>query len=147
MDLGGLSVGMVVGLLLTLLNVANFIYRYFLKAYKLKKDSDESKTTVAKHTEDIKLINEKVDSLMDMKDQLMEINKIQVRNTIVTSCYQMIERGYVETYQLQSLEDMYEMYQGILNGNSYASTMMKKVRGLPIRNDEGNDKNDGKEQE
>lgn len=140
-----MNVGLVVGLLLTLINVVNFVYRYFLKAYKLKKDNEDFKQTVAKHTKDIEVINKKVDSLMEMKEQLMEINKIQVRNTIVNTCYQIIENEYVETYQLQSLEDMYEMYKSILNGNSYVSTMMKKVRGLPIRNDDWSDKYGGKE--
>jgi uncharacterized protein YjgD (DUF1641 family) len=117
-----------------LVSALNYFYGLFTKAHEAKSKSEDFKETVEKHTEEIQELNDKIDKLVDISNQLIEINKIQTRHYIVETCTWAIEQKEIEQYQLQSLEDMYEMYTQILHGNSYATTMMNKVRTLPIKN-------------
>ena len=67
-------------------------------------------------------------------DDLVEINKIIIRYLIVSACMNAIEKGYIEEYELQSLEDLYTVYSEILHSNSYVTGLVKRVRYLEVRN-------------
>jgi hypothetical protein len=136
MNLGDLNVAFVTGVVLTLINIFGWIYKYFMKAYKLKRSDEVFHETVEQHGKDIGLATQSIKELAGMKEELYEINKMILRHNIVSSCYQAIEKGSIEQYQLQSLEDMYNVYTTILNGNSYASTMMHRARKLPIKSED-----------
>lgn len=73
-----------------------------------------------------------MDQVVLISNQSVKINKIQTQHSIVASYTEVLEKGRVEQYQLQSIEDMYTMYSEILHGNSYVTTLVNKVRALPI---------------
>ena len=57
--------------------------------------------------------------------------KKSIRHDLVLSCEAAIEAGDIKAGQLRALEELYESYAEI-GGNSYATTLMKKVRQLPV---------------
>jgi hypothetical protein len=63
---------------------------------------------------------------------LFEITKIQTRQVIVSLCLKEIEKGSIDQYQLKAIEDLYSMYKDTLNGNSYVTTIITKVRKLKV---------------
>lgn len=134
MDLSRIS--LILGLFLTIANVSNWTIKYFNGAYKLKKNKEVLNEDVTKSKTDISEIKIQIHNVTDMIDKLFEINKIQTRYIIVNACTEAIENGHIEQYELQSLEDMYSMYTDVLHGNSYVTTLMKKLRRLEIRNGE-----------
>ena len=134
MELGKIS--LVLGLLLTAINLGKWGYTALTNWYKGKKNKEVVNESVDKHERDISGLNTKIDTIMTMIDTIFEINKIQTRYIIVNACTEAIENGYIEQYQLQSLEDMYSMYTKVLLGNSYVSTLMVKIRKLNIKTGE-----------
>lgn len=132
MDLGKWT--LIIGLLLSLFNLLNWAYKYFNGAYKIKKDKQDSQVSLLTNSRDIEELKKSHNEVMEKLDALFEVNKIQTRYTIVDACTTVLDRGHVEQYQLQSLEDMYSMYTDVLNANSYVSTLIKRVRRLEIKN-------------
>lgn len=126
------KVSLTIGLILTVLNVLNWGYRYFNGAYKLRKDKQDLNDKVNMNCVDICELKTSHKELIGKLDDLFEINKIQTRYSIVSACIVALENESIEQYQLQSLEDMYSMYKDILHGNSYTSTLIKRVRNLKI---------------
>lgn len=87
------------------------------------------------NTEQIAKINEKLNETAESIAKYFDITKIQFRHSIVRSAEEYIARGYVYTYELESLEDMYQTYHEVLKGNSYVTVMIEKVRQLEVRNE------------
>lgn len=124
------SVIVISSMIFSLSTIIMKIYKGFLKVHNIKNKEDNYKATVVKNTEDIVQLNEKMDIIMEMHNQTMEVNKIQTRHSIVTACNEALEKGFIDRYQLQSIEDMFTIYQDVLNGNSYVCTLVSKVRNL-----------------
>ena len=139
MEWTNLNVGFLVVVILGLEKVVVWIWKNFNNAYKLKKKNDDLFEMVEKHDVEIRDINSKMDTMMEMIDKLFDMNKIQTRHSIVSSCTDALEREYIEQHRLQSLEDMFSMYTEVLHGNSYVGTLMAKVRLLPIKGKVGDD--------
>ena len=128
------NIGLLIGVILTLGNIGKWVWVHFNKAYKLKKGSEDFHAKVERHDVELCGVTKKFDDLMEMVNTLFEINKIQTRYSIVSACNEALENECIEQYQLQAIEDMYTMYTEILKGNSYVTTLVKKVRRLEIHN-------------
>lgn len=137
MEWNNITVGVFVVGVLCVEKLITWIVKYFNKAYKIKKGSEDFHKTVDTHSKEISETNIKIDSINSSINKLFEIIKTQIRYDIVQTCEDAISIGFIEQYRLQSLEDLYTIYSGeVLKGNSYASTMMYKVRKLPIKNND-----------
>lgn len=124
------KISLILGLGLTIINVINWLIKYFNGVYNLKKEKQELIDKVNKHEKDfIEMKN-----IANKLDDLVEINKIIIRYLIVSACMNAIEKGYIEEYELQSLEDLYTVYSEILHSNSYVTGLVKRVRHLEVRN-------------
>jgi hypothetical protein len=135
MQWNNFTVGALVVGVLCIEKVLSWIMNYFNKAYKFKKGSEDFHKTVDTHSKEIGETNKKIDQINTSIVKLFEIIKTQIRYDIVQTSEDAISNGFIEQYRLQSLEDLYTIYSGdVLNGNSYASTMMYKVRKLPLKN-------------
>jgi len=84
------------------------------------------------HDNDICNFSTKLDKITDTLDTNKEVTKIMIRFDIVNACMKAIERGKIYRNELQSISDLYEVYSGVLKGNSYVSTLYEKVCNLPI---------------
>ena len=60
-----------------------------------------------------------------------EAMKKSMRYDLVRGCEAAIAANSVKRGQLRALEELYEAYAGV-GGNQYATTLMKKVRQLPV---------------
>ena len=93
---------------------------------------EESK--VIKGNYDNRMINldDKLDKIIEKLDKKDSLDFKKLRHSIVQAGESYIEKGYVTIRQLKALEDMFEEYTTNYNGNSYVSTLMTKVRMLPV---------------
>ena len=91
--------------------------------------------TLKDNAEQIAQINKKLMETTTNIEQYFEITKIQFRHSIVRAAEEYIARGYIYTYELEAIEDMYQTYHEVLKGNSYVTVIMDKVRQLEVRNE------------
>lgn len=89
---------------------------------ELKKNTEMTNDTI-----------EKIDKVTSALNKNFEIQKVTIRHMIIKACETYLDRGWVYSYELESTEDMYQLYQD-LGGNSYCSTMMNKIRQLQVKN-------------
>lgn len=134
-----LTVGQLIGIITLVTTIVSAVIAVSIKVYKhmnkwrLAKNKIETKEkTLENHTKEISEIKKEIDKLLEFNDRMIEINKIQTRHALVRACTEAISQKFITESQLQSLEDMYELYTNILNGNSYVLTLMKKVRQLDV---------------
>ncbi len=134
------------------------LYKLF-SAYKEAKDEDKNQTKLlAKHDESFKKIQEDIteirgsihndklaqhdeilndikNCLNEMRNSFKEQRKINyeiLKHEIVISSQKAIERNWITSEELQSLEEMFEEYVEIYHGNGYVKGLMERVRNVPI---------------
>ena len=101
---------------------------YFNKKYKKKEMEKQVIEAVANDGEQDKAIK-----------TLVGILKVQIRHSIVRIAEESLCVGKIGSYELKSLEELYECYgDEPINGNSYVGDLMSKVRALPIDTSNGN---------
>ena len=111
------------------------LYKIFEKAHETKEENEEFKKLVKDHEEEIKSIK---DILLEIKSKIDENDKLELKNLrhkIVRAAEEYTIR------QLKALEELFEEYHK-RNGNSYVSTLMQKVRLLPVIGELDEDGND-----
>ncbi len=117
------------------------LYRIFEKAHETKEENEEFRKLVRDHEAEIKSIKE---ILLDIQNKLDENDRLELKNLrhkIVRAAEEYIAKGELTIRQLKALEELFEEYHK-RNGNSYVSTLMQKVRLLPVigeLNEDGND--------
>ena len=108
------------------------LYKIFAK-YKEVKDKDrKQEQIIASHDNTLKEIDSALQEIKESLIQQKEVNLKQLRYTIVHICEDAIEKGKISTNKLRVLEEMYDEYVEIFNGNGYVKTLVKKARGLPV---------------
>ena len=109
------------------------LYKVFTK-YRDLKDKSEAKDKlindlVEREDETRKLLR----GIQKTLDEQREVNYKQLKYFIVTGCTEAINKGYVTSEQLKSLEEMFEEYVAIYRGNGYVKGLMERVRKLDIK--------------
>ena len=107
-------------------------YKLSGKYWKAKSCAADKDKTIEDHTESIKSVKEDIKQLVEFNLKMVEVNKIITRNSIVRICNESLDVGYIDSIQLQALEDSYDMYQNVLHGNSYVSALVGATRKLRI---------------
>lgn len=101
---------------------------YFNNKYRKKEIEKQVLEAVANDSEQDKAIT-----------TLVGILKVQIRHSIVRIAEESLCDGKIGSYELKSLEELYECYgEEPINGNSYVGDLMIKVRKLPIDTSNGN---------
>ena len=115
------------------LDTLNIYTKKRMKEIEAEKTLKDIQKSIESIQDAIKETNDRInDVVSDQKDQMTAL-KINTRHQIIRSCEQYLDRGYVESYELKALDDLYESYINNLNGNSYAKDMMKNVRSLEVK--------------
>lgn len=116
-----------------ILDTLNIYTKKRMKEIEAEKTLKDIQKSIESIQEVIKETNDRInDVVSDQKDQMSAL-RINTRHQIIRSCEQYLDRGYIESYELKALDDLYESYINNLNGNSYAKDMMKNVRSLEVK--------------
>lgn len=110
---------------------------FFEKWRKKKNNKEAQEDLIERSEEQIEQLMQSIEKLSEqisvLREESIQRDKIQIRHTIVTCCNEAIDNRGIDSSELQALEDLYTLYTvDPINGNSYATTLMMKVRKLPI---------------
>ena len=67
----------------------------------------------------------------EMQEQV-EVNKNQVKHSIVVACDKSLSEGRISASALESLMELFEEYTDVFHGNGYVKAMVDKVLRLPV---------------
>lgn len=105
----------------------------FISKYKEMKEMNERQTKVLdEHEKNFVEIKESLAKISKSLDEQKTINLKYTRHILVDGCCAAIVAGNIQNEQLASLEEIYEEYRTVFNGNAYVSGLMERVRALPI---------------
>ncbi len=122
----------IVAVTATVVKAIKSIYS-FIKKYNDLKENDEKKSKMLEeHERTLKEINDNLTRISKSLDEQKDINLKYTRHIIVDACHDAITARGIQIERLASLEEMYDEYVNIFNGNSYVSGLVKRVRNLPI---------------
>lgn len=122
--------------------------KQFLKEHDEQQEKEE---TIKLHNQEIDHLrlemlelqtqmNDKFNEIKEMNNQIMSYNtaqtkviETQIRHSLVCGVQNAINKGYVTSSELRSLEELNEVYRGdLFKGNSYVHILMRKVESLEI---------------
>ena len=107
------------------------LYKAFERTHEIKEENLEYIRMVGEHDVQLKEMNKVLQSILDKLDEQEKMEFSKLRFSIVRAGEEYLERGSITIRQLRSLEEMYEKYHN-RHGNSYVTTLMHKVRLLPV---------------
>lgn len=142
--LSGISVGdivawiMVIGAIVgTIVATTIKLYKAFDKYRSLKEKNEQQEKVIEEHDKILKEFHETLQSikneLLDLRKEVSDVNLKQMRHAIIRDCEDAIDKQFVYAEELASIEEMYELYVEVYHGNGYVTSLVVKVRNLPIR--------------
>lgn len=108
------------------------IYAFISKYKEMKEMNEHQSKMLDEHEKNFKEIKESLAKISKSLDEQKTINLKYTRHILVDGCCAAIIAGSIQNEQLSSLEEIYEEYRTVFNGNAYVSGLMKRVRALPI---------------
>ena len=133
-----LKIGTVVSWIIVIAAIITGLVLLIKKLFKGFRFVQNYKTEKHQHAERIQRHDLILDDIvarlerLDTRQERLNRALIQsIRHDIVLTCQSAIAEGQISAVQLRELDELYEEYDGA-GGNSYASTLMQKVHGLPI---------------
>lgn len=131
----GIIIEYVVGVSLILMSVIYVVlrlYRIFNRYNNFKKDSEQYRKRIDEHEQ---LLHEIFDTIKDIDhklDKQTEVNRKQVRHTVVRAADEAIHNGNISASAYKSLHEMYSEYRILFGPNTYVHKMIEHVDKLPI---------------
>ena len=107
------------------------MYKMFEKTHELKEENIEFRNMVVSHDEQLKAISEKLSTIQSCLDLREKAELKKMRYSIVRAGEEYVSLQKITIRQLKSLEEMFEEYHD-KHGNGYVTTLMRKVRALPV---------------
>lgn len=122
------------------------LYKMFEKAHKLTEEQSEFRDMVKSHDAQLKIISNQISELQKSIDDQQRDELAKSRYDICRAGEEYLSNGSLTIRQLKSLEEMFDRYH-TKHGNGYVTTLMRKVRTLPVvgkldENDEDIDDDD-----
>lgn len=108
------------------------VYAFITKYNDLKENNEKQTKMLEEHEQTLKEINDNLAKISKSLDEQKDINLKYTRHIIVDACHDAITARGIQIEKLASLEEMYDEYVNIFNGNSYVKGLVKRVRDLPI---------------
>jgi len=140
--LSGIPVGTVVAWIVVICAIiaaigtgAVKLYKVFEKYKGYKDEAAEQKELLFKHDKVLDEIKESLDRLTENLTIQKEVDKKRLRYDITKLCNRALDKGSVTLSILNSIEEMYEDYTNVYQGNSWVKTLVIKVRKLPVVED------------
>ena len=119
------------GIIAGIVTITIKLYKVFNKAHDLKEENLEFRHMVKKHDEQLNEMNQKLSCIQDNLSKRDEVDLKNMRYQIVRAGEEYVSVGRITIRQLRSLEELFEDYHD-KHGNGYVTTLMRKVRSLPV---------------
>lgn len=116
----------------TILVIFKKLYRVFEETQRYKDDRDAMAKMVQVHDAQLEQIISQLKCIQDSLDKHDNIELKRMRHDIVQAGEYAMAKGSITIRQLRALEELYESYHDDRHGNGYVTTLMKKVRGVPV---------------
>lgn len=107
------------------------LYKVFEKTHKMKEENDEFRKMVKNHDIQLKSIEGTLNSIQETLEERDKVELSKLRYSIVRAGEEYVSTCSITIRQLKALEEMFEEYHG-KHGNGYVTTLMRKVRALPV---------------
>lgn len=108
------------------------LYKIFDKYRKTKDRNEEQRKTIEKHEKMFSEVNESLKQITVSLEEQKAVNLRQLRYSIVRLCDDAVANQKISAGKLRALEEMYDEYTNIFQGNGYVKTMVVKARTLPV---------------
>lgn len=108
------------------------IYAFISKYKEMKEINERQAKMLDEHEKNFKEIKDSLAKISKSLDEQKTINLKYTRHILVDGCCAAIVAGNIQNEQLASLEEIYEEYRTVFNGNAYVSGLMDRARALPI---------------
>ena len=117
------------------------LYKVFEKTHKIKEENDVFHKLVREHDKELKNIAEKLNCIQKKLEENEKVELRKLRYSIVRAGEEYVSTGSITIRQLKALEELFEEYHQDKHANGYVTTLMRKVRALPVigRLDENED--------
>lgn len=107
------------------------LYRAFEKAHDMREEKFEILNMVKEHDKQLKSINDKLSCIQENLNERDKADLKSMRYSIVRAGEEYVSMGKITIRQLRSLEELFEDYHD-KHGNGYVTTLMRRVRVLPV---------------
>lgn len=124
-----LVIGTIIGVIILGLKK---LYKIFEASHKVKDESDALKKLVQDHEEQLNTISKQLTNIQSTLDKQDKVEFKRMRHDIVQAGELAVSNKSITIRQLRALEELYEVYHDERHGNGYVSTLMNKVRCLPV---------------
>ena len=121
----------IVGIITAIVTGTIKLYKAFEKTHEMKEENLEFRKMVKYHDEQLKLINDKLSCIQDNLTKRDKADLKSMRYSIVRAGEEYVSMGKITIRQLRALEELFEDYHD-KHGNGYVTTLMRKVRALPV---------------
>lgn len=108
-------------------------YGIFVKYKEMQDENEQQKVLIEEHDKALEMVNSSLAQIQASLNEQKDVNLKQIRHTIVHTCDDAIASGYITAGKLRSLEELYDEYLTVFNGNGYVKTLVEKTRELPVR--------------
>lgn len=122
----------IIGILISIFKGIGKLYSLF-KEYK-KREEEETllRDMIAEHDKALGEFRSSLNRIESKLEEQKDVNMKQIRYTIVHTCDDALSEGHISAGKLKSLEEMYEEYTTVFNGNGYVKILVEKTRCLPV---------------
>lgn len=125
-------VTIVAGILAGVSAITVKLYKVFSK-YKEKADEYEGlKSDLRAHAETLDKMSKILVKIQGEMQEQVEVNRNQVKHSIVVACDKALSEGRISAGALESLMDLFEEYTDVFHGNGYVKALVDKVLRLPV---------------
>lgn len=108
------------------------LYRVFTKYKEIKDKDEKQQKIIEEHDNTLMEIGKCLEDIKESLSEQKDVNLKQLRHTIVHTCEDALEKEKISINKLRSLEEMYDEYTDVFHANSYVTTLVLRVRKLPI---------------
>ena len=122
----------IVAIFTTVTRGVKSVYAFITKYKEMKEMNERQSKMLNEHEMNFKEIKDSLAKISKSLDEQKTINLKYTRHILVDGCCAAIVAGNIQNEQLASLEEIYEEYRTVFNGNAYVSGLMERVRALPI---------------
>lgn len=121
----------IVGIIATIVMWTIKLYKAIEKTHEINEENLGFRKMVKDHDAQLKLINEKLSCIQENLSKRDKADLKSMRYSIVRAGEEYISMGKITIRQLKVLEELFEDYHD-KHGNGYVTTLMRKVRALPV---------------
>ena len=111
------------------------LYKTFEKYKEFKEKDERRQAALEKHEEVLGDIQSSLRRIENNYATDHEVNKRRLKHEITDYCNRAINEKKVRLSTLRSIEEMFDDYVEVFDGNSWVHTLVEKVRLLPIERD------------